>query len=346
MNDFSTDRIRPDQTGFPSVFELREHFFKGITQQRKDLLAAIPSGEMKGTFIITGAGNGIGADCALVALRDGYFVIALDKAPCDEAGEFPRDRYVAARCDITDTGSLQDALTRAVSSTQTKHIAGDDIYLVCAAGVYSSTDARLCMNVNCRGTRSTIEEIHRRFGCSVRGVTIIGSDQSYFDKNSQRDYGASNSSQEAPYMASKQAIRRYFESLYADCATSWIPCFVAPATVITPLTAAVFSVVQPSHHPRRLVFENWEQENRDIPDGLLHPLHIAYVIVNVTVRKPFRVSMKVLDCIASGRGILLDGGLNQQDGISQRSDRYTRFSLTQADALPVIQMMNFNEIAS
>lgn len=342
MNYSSTNQIRPVQTELPSIFELREYFFKGLTQQRNDLLATIPSGEVKGTFIITGASNGIGADCALIALRDGYSVIAIDKAPFDEAGELPLNRCTSALCDITDPGRLRDALSSAVSAAQTKNIAGDDIYLVCAAGVYSTTDAQLCMNINYRGTRNTIDQIQQTFRSTVRGVTIIGSDQSYFDKNSQRDYGAQSSSKETPYMSSKQAIRRYFEELYADHSKSWTPCLIAPATVITPLTAAVFSEVEASPNPRQLIFENWERENRDIPEGLLHPLHLSYVIVNATAREPHRVSAQLIECIESGRGVLLDGGLNQRDDIVQRSDRFTRFSLTKADSVPVTRMMNFD----
>ena len=341
MNCSNTHQIRPVQLELPSMFELREYFFKGITQQRNDLLATIPSGAVKGTFLITGASNGIGADCALIALRDGYSVIVLDKALFDATGEFPLNRCSSALCDISDPGSLRDALTSAVSAARTKSIVGDDIFLVCAAGVYSATDAQLCMNVNYHGTRNTIEQIRQTFRSMVRGVTIVGSDQSYFDKNSQRDYGAQRFSKEAPYMSSKQATRRYFEELYADHSKSWTPCLVAPATVITPLTAAVFAEIEAPSNRRQLVFENWERENRDIPDGLLHPLHLAYVIVNATTREPHRVSPRLVDCIESGRGVLLDGGLNQRDDIVQRSDRFTRFSLTRADSLPVTRMMDF-----
>jgi NAD(P)-dependent dehydrogenase (short-subunit alcohol dehydrogenase family) len=321
--------------------ELREYFFKGITQQRDELLAAIPSVTVKGTFIITGASNGIGADCALMALRDGYSVIALDKVPFDDAGELPSNRYSFALCDITDSRSLQTALSKAVSEAQTKHILNDEIFLICSAGVYSATDADLCMNVNYHGTRNTIEQIQQTFKNNLKSVTIIGSDQSYFDKNSQRNYGAQNSSKEASYMASKQALRRYFDELYADNSTSWIPCFVAPATVITPLTSAVFADGENSLNCRHLVYENWERENKDIPDGLLHPHHLAYVILNATVCNPQRITYQLVDCIQSGRGILLDGGLNQRAGIIQKSDRFTRFSITREDFSPVTQMMNF-----
>ncbi len=334
--------MRPVQTEFPSIFELREYFFKGITQQRNDLIAAIPSGAVKGAFIITGASSGIGADCALIALRDGYSVIAIDKTPFDVNGELPINRYSSALCDITDTESLQEQLTIVVSEAKAKNILGNDIYLICSAGVYSATDVQLCMKVNYQGTRNTIEQIQQTFKGTVRGITIIGSDQSYFDKNSQRDYGTQSSTMEAPYMCSKQATRRYFEELYAVRSKSWTPCLVAPATVVTPLTAAVFSEVEPSVNPRQFVFENWERENRDIPDGLLHPLHLAYVIVNVTARKPYRVSNQVIECIESGRGVLLDGGLNKRDGIVRFSDRFTRFSLTRADSPPVTRMMNFD----
>jgi NAD(P)-dependent dehydrogenase (short-subunit alcohol dehydrogenase family) len=342
VNYISTHQIRPFQTELPSIFELREYFFKGITKQRNDLLATVPSGAVKGTFIITGASNGIGADCALIALRDGYSVIAIDKTPFDVKGELPINRCSSDVCDITVPWSLQDALTRTISEADAKNILGNDIYLVCSAGVYSATDAQLCMKVNYHGTRNTIEQIQENFKDTVRGITIVGSDQSYFDKNSQRNYGVKSSSDQAPYMFSKQATRRYFEELYADRPKSWTPCLIAPSTVITPLTAAVFSEVEPSVNPRQFVFENWERENRDIPDGLLHPLHLAYVIVNVTVRKRYRVSNQLIECIESGRGVLLDGGLNQREGIIRLSDRFTRFSLTRADSLPVTQMMNFD----
>ena len=104
----------------------------------------------------------------------------------------------------------------------------------------------------------------------------------------------------------------------------------------------MFSEVEASPNPRQLIFENWERENRDIPEGLLHPLHLSYVIVNATARKPLRVSAQLIECIESGRGVLLDGGLNQRDDIVQRSDRFTRFSLTKADSVPVTRMMNFD----
>ena len=330
----SSARPQLDPAKAPSVSELREFFFSGITAEREALIQAIPRElATKGTVIITGASKGIGLDCVLMALRDRYVVVGLDLEPADLATEFKSERVSSIKTDITDRGAIEAALRSQAASTE------GDIYLVCAAGVYSASNAELCMNVNYHGTINTVEIAKEVFGSRLKGIAMIGSDQSFFDKNSQRSYGTQGI---APYMASKQALREYYERLCDQAESAQKPSFIAPATVITPLTGNVMSELAPGADLRSRVFANWQKEHSDIPEGLLNPHHLAYVIVNSAIQRADRLSPALQTTIASGQGILLDGKLNTRAEIITTSDRYRRFSLTDRHNFAVESMLSFD----
>ena len=320
MNIRIKDNIFENQS---TVDYLREHFHPGYCNERKKLISRIPKNiEPKGTFIITGSTSGIGLDCVLMALRSGYRVIGIDINDVNLSTLFETDRVSTYQADITSVEQLHEALTDF-------DLMDDKLYLVCAAGVYHDSNLELCIAVNYTGTINTVNLVREKFEPNLTGISIVGSDQSYFNKNSQKDYGN-------PYMKSKVLLREFYESNSSQ--VSFPYSFIAPATVITALTEKVFA-------QDNQILQNWTDENQSIPEGLLNPHFLAYLIVNSIISNSNVVSKELMRTVDGRRGILLDGGLNDKSNSIVLSEDFVRFSLkTDGNyAVPVYEFLKFCE---
>lgn len=190
--------------------------------------------------VITGAGSGIGRDCALHLLAEGWRVFALDRSPqaIDDAGFEPSaaERFTPIVCDVSDARQVSDAFALIGKET-----AGIDA-LVCSAGILrpgllaelDEADFDALFAVNTKGSwlcaKAAVPLLeHRAAPNEPARVVFVGSVSALRPKVNG---GA--------YAASKVAISYLGRVMAAELASKHILVnVVAPATVVTPMTEAL-----------------------------------------------------------------------------------------------------------
>ena len=69
---------------------------------------------MSKTILITGASSGIGKETAKLFASRGWQVVATMRSPQDEVDLVGNDNILVTRLDVTDSGSIKDAVAKGI----------------------------------------------------------------------------------------------------------------------------------------------------------------------------------------------------------------------------------------
>ncbi|MGW2354571.1 SDR family NAD(P)-dependent oxidoreductase [Actinacidiphila glaucinigra] len=231
---------------------------------------------MTKTFLISGAGGGLGGRVVEAALAAGHNVVATDVAP--DAVTVPaehRDRLLVRAMDVTDLAAVRDAVAHAVAEFGTIDV------LVNSAGTrgvgsiedMSEDEFRRNVEVNFFGAVNTVRAVlpvmrPRRSGSIVNVSTIGG-------RRNQPGLGA--------YQSAKWALGGFTEILAREVAPIGIRAtLVEPGGIRTPWAAAPMPVPDIHAEYEETVgrFARTYSNNPDVQRG--DPAKMAAVILRLT----------------------------------------------------------------
>jgi 3(or 17)beta-hydroxysteroid dehydrogenase len=255
--------------------------------------------------IVTGAASGIGRATAELLAQEGAFVILADT---DEvAGE-------AAACEILQAGGHAEFFSLDVSSDN-----GWQKIIKHTLSAHGKLDI-LFNNAGIQRSRSiedaTVDDFRHHMQVNVEGVFLgtkhavdamkINQPKSGSIINAASAYSLVGEPFNAPYCASKGAVRAFSKSAALHCAKSGYDIRINnihPGCIVTPMVEkeATGLVAETEIENREAVFETWREEH---PIGRLGtPMDIAYGVLYLASDE---------STFVTGTDLVIDGGYTAQ----------------------------------
>jgi NAD(P)-dependent dehydrogenase (short-subunit alcohol dehydrogenase family) len=275
------------------------------------------------TWLITGAGRGMGVDIAKAVLAAGHNLVATGRNPDAVAQALgASDRLLVAKLDVTSTDDAEAAVTAAV-----ERFGGVDVLVNNAASFYAGFFEEL-----------TPDDIERQFAVSVFGpmnvtravLPIMRSQGSGHIMTISSLAGFAGAAYTSAYAASKFAIDGWMESLAPEVEPFGIhttvvnPGFFRTA-LLTPestnYASASIEDYAKSSAVQREFFENMNGKQAGDPARLAH----ALLIITALDQPPFRF-IAGADAIAQAEAKVAE----RQQQIDAHRDLSTSLALDEA----------------